>query len=153
MDVKYMERALELAKEAFDSDEVPVGCVIVLNDEIIGYGRNSRETDQKTFAHAEMIAIEMANIKVGSWRLEDAEMYITLEPCIMCAGAIIQARIKNLYIGCTESKSGAFGSICNIGKLEGLNHYPNVYDGIMHEESRVLLKSFFKQKRHKNKQK
>ncbi len=149
MDLKYMEIALELAKKAYEEQEVPVGCVIVLNDEIIGYGYNRREQQQSSLAHAEILAIKMANEKIGSWRLEDASIYVTLEPCIMCSGAIVQSRIKNVYFGASEPKGGGFGSVINIVEVKGLNHYPNVERGILAKESSELLKSFFKAKRQK----
>lgn len=138
----YMRQALELAREAALAGEVPVGCVIVRGDEIVGRGRNRREERQAAASHAEMEAIAQANRALGSWRLEDCELYVTLEPCPMCAGAIINARISELYFGARESKSGCCGSILNLF-CEPFNHHPRVYGGLLEAECRGLLEEFF----------
>lgn len=142
----FMQEALKEAKKAFLKKEVPVGCIIVLNDKIIARAHNQRETLNSTLAHAELIAIEKANKSINSWRLEDCEIYVTLEPCAMCAGAIIQARIKHLYFGATDNKSGAFGGSFQILDNE-FNHQLKVTKGISEEESKEMLKSFFKELR------
>lgn len=149
MNNKYMELAIELAKQAESEDEVPVGCVIVLNDEVIATGYNTREQDNHVLSHAEINAIKEANQKLDSWRLEDCELYVTLEPCIMCAGAITQARIKKVVYGASDPKGGAYGSVVDVSSLPKLNHYPEVVSGILKEESETLLKSYFKSKRKK----
>ena len=144
---KHMKAALKQAKIAFYEDEVPIGCVIVHNDKIIARGHNKKEKNQLVTSHAEIIAIEKANKKIGSWRLEECDIYVTLEPCAMCASAIQQARIRNVYFGAYEPKFGALGSLINLYNIEGFNHYPNVEGGLLQEESSRLLKDFFKQKR------
>lgn len=144
-----MELAMQLAKQAESEDEVPVGCVIVLNDEVIATGYNTREKDNHVLSHAEVNAIKEANQKLSSWRLEDCELYVTLEPCIMCAGAITQARIKKVYYGASDPKGGAYGSVVDVSLLPKLNHYPEVTGGILKVESETLLKSYFKSKRKK----
>ena len=142
----YMRLALEEAKKAYSKDEVPVGAIIVYNNEIIGYGHNLKETSQDVTSHAEIMAIKQAQKHLKTWRLEDCDMYVTLEPCVMCAGAIIQSRIKNLYIGARDSKGGASGSVINVFN-EPWNHQVNLEFGIMEEESSELLKKFFKKLR------
>lgn len=144
---EYMKRAIELATIALNNDEVPVGCVIVLNDEIIGEGYNVREQQQTIFTHAENIAINEANKKLNSWRLEDCDLYVTLEPCLMCAGAISQARIKNVYFGAMDIKAGAYGSVIDVSQIRSLNHHTTVYGGLLKEECQQLLKLYFKGKR------
>lgn len=140
---KFMELALEEAKKAFQIGEVPVGAVIVLDGEVIGKGHNLKELIQDATMHAEINAIRQASKHLGSWRLENADMYVTLEPCPMCTGAIIQARIKNLYIATEDPKGGASGSVINVFS-NPWNHQVNVEFGIMKEESSKLLKDFFK---------
>ena len=142
----YMRLALEEAKKAYSKDEVPVGAIIVYNNEIIGYGHNLKETSQDVTSHAEIMAIKQAQEHLKIWRLEDCDMYVTLEPCVMCAGAIIQSRIKNLYIGAKDPKGGASGSVINVFN-EPWNHQVNLEFGIMEEESSELLKKFFKKLR------
>lgn len=143
---KYMSLALEEAQKAYQIGEVPIGAVVVLNEEVIGRGHNLKELLQDSTLHAEIIAIKEASQKLGTWRLENCDMYVTLEPCPMCAGAIIQARIKNLYIATADPKGGACGSIVNLF-LEPWNHKVNVEFGIMKEESSQLLRDFFKELR------
>ncbi|MBR4869767.1 MAG: nucleoside deaminase [Oscillospiraceae bacterium] len=146
MDEKYMREALSLAREAADAGEVPVGCVIVRGGEIIGRGRNRREEKQETFSHAEMEAILEANRILGSWRLEDCELYVTLEPCPMCAGAIINARIPKVYYGARDEAMGACGGVLNLF-MENFPHRPALVGGIMSEECRNILSEFFKKMR------
>ena len=146
---KYMEAALAEAKKAYLIDEVPVGAVIVYNDKIIARGHNTRETKQSVLGHAEINAIKKASKKIGSWRLEDCDMYVTLEPCSMCSGAIIQSRIKNLYFGAFDPKTGACGSVLNLFE-HNFNHKVNVVSGIMEEECSRIIKEFFRELRQKN---
>lgn len=143
---KYMQIAFEEAKKAYNLNEVPVGAIIVLNGEVIGKGHNLRESNQDALAHAEIMAIKEAQQHLNSWRLEDAVMYVTLEPCAMCAGAIIQSRIKKIYIGAKDPKSGAAGSIINLFD-NPWNHQVELEFGIMEVESSKLLKEFFKKLR------
>ena len=146
---KYMKAALAEAKKAYLIDEVPVGAVIVYNDKIIARGHNTRETKQSVLGHAEINAIKKASKKIGSWRLEDCDMYVTLEPCSMCSGAIIQSRIKNLYFGAFDPKTGACGSVLNLFE-HNFNHKVNVVSGIMEEECSRIIKEFFRELRQKN---
>ncbi len=146
---KYMKEAYKLAQKAQNEGEVPVGAVIVYEDKIIARGYNRRKKDETTDSHAEMVAIKKANKKIGSWRLEDCDIYVTLEPCPMCAGAIVQARIRSVYYGAKDTKAGAFGSVFDITKIEGLNHYPTVEGGIMEEECGTILTEFFRNLRGK----
>ena len=146
MDEKYMREALTLAHEAAAAGEVPVGCVIVCKGEIVGRGRNRREEKQETFSHAEMEAILEANRTLGSWRLEDCELYVTLEPGPMCAGAIINARIPKVYYGARDEAMGACGGVLNLF-MENFPHRPALVGGIMAEECRSVLSEFFKKMR------
>ncbi len=146
MDEKYMREALSLAREAAEAGEVPVGCVIVREGEIIGRGRNRREEKQATFSHAEMEAILEANRTLGSWRLEDCQLYVTLEPCPMCAGAIINARIPKVYYGARDDAMGACGGVLNLF-MENFPHRPALVGGILSEECRSVLSEFFKKMR------
>ena len=139
----YMRRALELAREAAVEGEVPVGCVIVRDGVIIGEGRNRREEKQAVFSHAEMEAMAQANAVLGSWRLEECTLYVTLEPCPMCAGAIINARIPRVVYAAGDIKCGACGGVCSLFDM-AFNHHPKVEKGIREEESSALLRSFFK---------
>lgn len=141
-DLVYMDAALELAREAAREGEVPVGCVIVRGDQIVGRGRNRREKDKTALGHAEIEAIAQACQTLGGWRLWECTMYVTLEPCPMCAGAIVNARIPRVVFGATDSKSGACGSVCNLFSME-FNHHPQVESGIREEECAQLLKDFF----------
>ena len=142
-DQKFMAMALELAKEAFDAGEVPVGCVVVRDGQVVGTGRNRREQDKNALCHAEIEAINEACRKLGGWRLWECTLYVTLEPCPMCAGAIINARIPRVVYGASDAKCGATGSVCNLFSLE-FNHHPQVESGILEEECSNLLTEFFK---------
>ena len=144
MDEQYfMEQALSLAEEAAKDGEVPVGCVIVRRGEIVGRGRNRRETAKTALGHAEIEAIAEANKNLGGWRLWECEMYVTLEPCPMCAGAIINARIPRVVVGAKDEKGGACGSVCDLFSME-FNHHPKVEYGLLERESKELLIAFFK---------
>lgn len=144
-----MKLALKEAYKAKQKDEVPVGAVIVKQGKVIARGYNQRNSKQNATAHAEHIAIEKACKKLGSWRLEDCELYVTLEPCPMCAGAIIQARVPKVYYGAYDPKGGCFGSCINFNEIKGFNHYPEVVGGILEEDCASLLSKFFKEKRKK----
>ncbi len=148
---KFMKAAIVQAKKAYALGEVPIGCVIVKDNQIIARGYNRRSIDHNTLAHAEMIAIKKACKKLGDWRLEDCTMYITLEPCPMCAGAIVQARIKNIVIGATNAKAGCAGSILDLMHIQRFNHQVDtlLLDGEIHEECVELLKNFFRELRQK----
>ena len=149
-DEKYMREALRLAKKAYAYGDVPIGCVIVYEGRIIARGYNRRNKDKTTLAHAEILAIKKASKVIGDWRLEECTMYVTLEPCQMCAGAIIQARIPKVVIGCMNPKAGCAGSVINILEMDGFNHKAEVERGVLEEECSVLLKSFFTELREKN---
>ncbi len=140
----FMQKALEEAKKAYNEGEVPIGCVIVKDDEIIGKGYNRRAKFNCTTAHAEMIAIKNACENLLDWRLEDCTIYTTVEPCVMCSGAIIQARAKRLVYGTANEKFGAAGSITNLFEIDGFNHKVEVTKGIMQEECSFIMKHFFK---------
>ena len=142
----YMREALALAREALAAGEVPVGCVIVWDGEISGRGRNRREEDGDALAHAELDAIRMACQAVGGWRLHRATLYVTLEPCPMCAGGIINARVAEVRYGAKDEKAGACGSVLNLFE-ERFNHKPRLYGGLLEQESRALLQEFFSQLR------
>jgi len=149
----YMNEALKQAKKAYSIGEVPIGCVIVYDGEIIGRGYNRRNTDKSVFCHAEIAAMKKATKKIGDWRLEECTLYVTLEPCQMCAGAIVQARIPNVVIGCMNGKAGCAGSVLNILENDNFNHQCNVTRGVMEEETSSILKKFFLELRIKNKMK
>ena len=142
-DLKFMDEALALAKEAAAEGEVPVGCVIVRNGCVVGRGRNRRETAKTALGHAEIEAIYDANRNLGGWRLWDCTLYVTLEPCPMCAGAIVNARIPRVVFGAGDAKCGACGSVCDIFSME-FNHHPTVTRGIREEEAAALLAEFFR---------
>lgn len=142
MDKKFMEKALSLAKTAFDLGEVPVGAVIVKDGEIIGTGYNMRETKQNALSHAEIEAINQACNTLGSWRLDGCEMYVTLEPCPMCTGAIINSRIKTVIFGAFDSKMGSMDSVINLCDYP-YNHKVEIYAGIMEDECKKILTDFF----------
>ena len=142
MDELFMKEALALAREAFEDGEVPVGCVIVRGDEIVGRGRNRREQGKSALAHAEVEAIAEACARLGGWRLWECTLYVTLEPCPMCAGAIINARIRRVVYGASDKKCGATGSVCNLFSM-AFNHHPTVEMGILEEECAALLSEFF----------
>ena len=139
----YMEKALSLAAEAAAEGEVPVGCVIVRNGEIVAQGRNCRETEKSALGHAEIQAIDAACKALGGWRLWDCTLYVTLEPCCMCAGAIINARIPRVVFGAMDEKYGACGSVCDLFSMN-FNHKPQVTAGVMEEESKALMEEFFR---------
>ena len=141
-DLYFMDQALELAKEAAAEGEVPVGCVIVRNGEIVGRGRNRRETAKTALGHAEIEAIAEANRNLGGWRLWECTLYVTLEPCPMCAGAIVNARIPRVVYGASDSKCGACGSVCDLFNMD-FNHHPKVEMGIREEEAAALMTEFF----------
>ena len=142
----YMRQALALAKEAAEAGEVPVGCVIVHEGRVIGRGRNRREEKQAVSSHAEMEAMAEANAALGSWRLEDCTLYVTLEPCPMCAGAIINARIPRVYYGARDREMGACGGVLNLF-MENFPHHPALVGGILADECRAVLSEFFKRLR------
>ena len=150
--IKYMKEALKQAKKAYALGEVPIGCVIVYEDKIISRGYNRRNTDKNTLAHAEITAINRASKKMGDWRLEDCTLYVTLEPCQMCSGAIVQSRITNVVMGCMNPKAGCGGSILNILEMPEFNHQVNVTRGVMEEECSQILQDFFKELRVRNKE-
>ena len=150
---KYMKEAMKQARKAYKLGEVPIGCVIVYEGKIIGRGYNRRNTDKNTLAHAEITAIKKASKIIGDWRLEDCDLYVTLEPCQMCSGAIVQARIPNVYIGCMNPKAGCAGSILNILEMPQFNHQVNVVRGILEQECSEMLKQFFVELRKRNKEK
>ena len=143
MDLKYMELAYKEALKAYDKKEIPVGCVIVKDDVVIAKAHNLREINNLVTSHAEILAITKANKKLNSWRLDECDIYVTLEPCAMCSGAIIQARIKNLYFGAYDLKSGACGSVLNLFDYK-FNHEVNVVGGVLEEKCSKLISSFFK---------
>ena len=148
-DKKFMKSALKEAQKAYIKDEVPVGAVIVRNGKIIARGHNQKEAKADTTKHAEIIAIQKASSKLKSWRLENCTMYVTLEPCTMCIGAIIGARIKRLVFGTMDEKTGACGSVLNIPKDYHFNHIVEVEQNIMEKECKDILQNFFKNLREK----
>ena len=152
-DEKYMKEAIRQAKKAYALEEVPIGCVIVYEGKIIGRGYNRRTKDKNPLAHAEMIAMKKASKKMNDWRLENCTMYVTLEPCQMCAGAIVQARIKKVVMGCMNPKAGCAGSILNLLNIEQFNHQVEQETGVLGEECSSLMKQFFKELREKQKEK
>lgn len=145
-----MKAAIRQAKKAMELGEVPIGCVIVYDGKIIGRGYNRRNTDKNTLAHAEISAIKKASKKMGDWRLEDCTLYVTLEPCQMCAGAIVQARISKVVMGCMNPKAGCAGSVLNILNMPEFNHQVEATRGVLEEECSSLLKTFFKDLRIRN---
>ena len=148
---KYMREALKQAKKAYALGEVPIGCVIVYQDKIIGRGYNRRKTDKNTLSHAEITAIRKASKYMGDWRLEECTLYVTLEPCQMCAGAIVQARIPEVVMGCMNPKAGCAGSILNILDMPEFNHQVKITSGVLQEECSNMLKTFFSELRVRNK--
>lgn len=146
---KYMKEAIKQAKKAAAIGEVPIGCVIVYDGKIIGRGYNRRKVDKNTLSHAELVAIKKASKYMDDWRLEDCDMYVTLEPCQMCSGAIVQARMKRVYIGCMNPKAGCAGSIFNLLQVPEFNHQVEITKGILEEECSKILKDFFKDLREK----
>ena len=151
-DEKYMKAALREAKKAYKLDEVPIGCVIVQNNKIIARGYNRRNTDKNTLAHAEISAIRKASKKTGDWRLEDCTMYVTLEPCQMCAGAIVQSRLGKVVIGSMNPKAGCAGSVINLLQMKQFNHQVEMVTGVLDEECSTMLSGFFQELREKKKQ-
>lgn len=149
-DARYMRAALQQAKKALALGEVPIGCVIVHDDMIVGRGYNRRNTDKSTLSHAEISAIKKASRVLGDWRLEGCTLYCTLEPCQMCAGAIVQARIDRVVIGAQSPKSGCGGTLLNILQNEDFNHQVAVTNGVLEEESQALLQQFFQELRQRN---
>lgn len=150
-DMKYMRAAIREAKKAYALGEVPIGCVLVYQDKIIGRGYNRRNTDKSTLAHAEITAIRKASKKMGDWRLEDCTLYVTLEPCQMCAGAIVQARIKRVVMACMNPKAGCAGSILNVLDMPEFNHQVETTKGVLEEECSMMLSNFFKELRIRHK--
>lgn len=147
MDNPYMREALIEAQKAYNIDEVPIGAVIVYKDQIIGRGYNRKEQKKQATSHAEIEAIQNAEEYLGTWNLSNCDLYVTLEPCPMCAGAIQQARIRTVYYGAIDSKGGAIESIVRLYNHKGFNHYPVTYGGILEEECSNILQEFFKSKR------
>lgn len=150
-DESFMKQAVKQAKNAYDKLETPIGCVIVHEDKIIARGYNKRNMKKNTLAHAEILAINKASKVLGDWRLEDCTMYVTLEPCPMCAGAIVQARIPRVVIGSMNPKAGCAGSVLNLLQQDGLNHQVEVTKGVLAEECSGLMTSFFRELRKKKK--
>lgn len=151
-DERYMREAMRQAKKAYALGEVPIGCVIVHEGKIIGRGYNRRNTDKNTLAHAEITAIKRASKAIGDWRLEECTLYVTLEPCQMCAGAIVQARIPKVVMACMNPKAGCAGSILNILENPSFNHQVEVVKGVLGEPCSCMLKEFFVELRKRNKQ-
>ena len=147
LDEKYMKEAIKQAKKAYALDEVPIGCVIVQNNKIIARGYNRRNTDKNTLAHAEITAIKKASKKTGDWRLEDCTMYVTLEPCQMCAGAIVQSRLSRVVIASMNPKAGCAGSVINLLQMKQFNHQVEMTTGILNDECSTMLSNFFKELR------
>lgn len=145
--IRFMKEALKEAKKAELLDEVPIGCVIVKDDKVIARGHNVRESQQNPTGHAEIIAIQKASKKLDSWRLENCDIYVTLEPCIMCSGAIIQSRIRHIYFGAFDPKGGALGSSIDVLKANNINHHPEVTSGVLQEECSSIISNYFKSKR------
>lgn len=146
-DEKYMKEALRQAKKAYKMGESPIGCVIVYEGRIIARGYNRRNTDKSTLSHAEILAIRKAARVVGDWRLEGCTMYVTLEPCQMCAGAIVQARIDRVVMGCRNAKAGCAGSVINLLQMEQFNHQVELTEGVLKEECSALMSGFFRELR------
>ena len=152
-DMRYMKEAIRQAKKAAALGDVPIGCVIVYQDKIIGRGYNRRMADKTVLAHAEILAMKKACKKMGDWRLEDCTMYVTLEPCPMCAGAIVQARIPRVVIGCMNPKAGCAGSVLNLLDVQAFNHQAEVKTKVLEEECSLMMKQFFRELRAKQKMK
>ena len=150
-DQKYMKAAMKEAKKAYNLNEVPIGCVIVREGKIIARGYNRRNTDKNTLAHAELTAIKKASKKCGDWRLEDCTMYVTLEPCQMCAGAIVQSRMQKVVIAAMNPKAGCAGSVLNLLQMPSFNHQVEIVTGVLEEECSAMLSSFFAELREKKK--
>lgn len=151
LDEKYMKEALRQAKKAYKLDETPIGCVIVCEGKIIGRGYNRRNTDKSPLAHAEISAIRKASRKLGDWRLEGCTLYVTLEPCQMCAGAIIQSRVTRVVVGCMNPKAGCAGSVLNLLDVKAFNHQAELTTGVLEEECSALMTGFFRELRERKK--
>ena len=151
LDEKYMREALKQAKKAYSLNETPIGCVIVYDEKIIARGYNRRNTDKNTLAHAEIAVIKKASKKLGDWRLEGCTMYVTLEPCQMCAGAIVQSRMTRVVIGCMNPKAGCAGSVLNLLQMDKFNHQVEVESGVLGEECSQMMSGFFRELREKKK--
>lgn len=147
IDEKYMKEAIRQAGKAYAIGEVPIGCVIVYKDKIIGRGYNRRMADKNTLSHAELIAIRKASRKMDDWRLEECTMYVTLEPCQMCSGAIVQSRMSRVVVGCMNPKAGCAGSILNLLQMKEFNHQAELTTGVLEEECSQMMKDFFKELR------
>lgn len=152
-DKRYMKMAIEEAKKAREIQEVPIGAVIVIDDKVISRAHNLRETEQRSIAHAELLAIDQACQKLGTWRLEDATLYVTLEPCPMCAGAIMLSRVKRVVYGAKDPKGGCAGTLMNLLEEERFNHQSEVVGGVLEEECGSMLSDFFRELRRKKKEK
>ena len=152
-DEKYMKEAIRQAKKAYALEEVPIGCVIVYQDKIIGRAYTRRTIDKNPLAHAELTAIRRASKKLNDWRLEECTLYVTLEPCQMCSGAIVQARIKRVVVGCMNPKAGCAGSILNLLDMKEFNHQVELTTGVLEEQCSGMMKQFFKELRQKQKDK
>ena len=150
-DEKYMKEAVRQAKKAYALGETPIGCVIVYQDKIIGRGYNRRTIDKNTLAHAELTAIRKASRKMGDWRLEGCTLYVTLEPCQMCSGAIVQSRMTRVVVGCMNPKAGCAGSILNLLQMEEFNHQVELETGVLGEACSQMMKTFFKELRESKK--
>lgn len=148
-DERFMREAIRQARKAYVLDEVPIGCVIVYEGKMIARGYNRRNTDKNTLAHAELIAIRRASRKLGDWRLEGCTMYITLEPCQMCAGAIVQARVSRVVVGSMNPKAGCAGSVLNLLQMAQFNHQVELTTGVLEEECSTMLSGFFRELRQK----
>lgn len=151
LDEKYMREAIRQAEKAYKLDETPIGCVIVHNGKIIGRGYNRRNTDKSPLAHAEITAIRKASKKLGDWRLEECTLYVTLEPCQMCAGAIIQSRMTRVVVGCMNPKAGCAGSVLNLLDVKAFNHQAELTTGVLEEECSALMTGFFRELRERKK--
>ena len=152
MNEKWMKEAIQLAHQAQAQDEVPIGCVIVKDGKIIARGYNRRNTDKNTLSHAELNAIRKAGRVTGDWRLEGCTMYVTLEPCQMCAGALVQSRIDEVVIGCMNPKAGCAGSVMNLLQMEQFNHQVRIVRGVLEEECSGMLSGFFRKLRNQKKE-
>lgn len=150
-DERFMKEAIRQARKAYAIGEVPIGCVIIYEGRVIARGYNRRTIDKNTLAHAELLAIRKASRKLDDWRLEDCTMYVTLEPCQMCSGAIIQARIPKVVVGCMNPKAGCAGSILNLLDVPQFNHQAELVTGVLEEECSQMMKDFFKELREKKK--
>ncbi len=151
IDEKYMREAIRQAEKAYRLDETPIGCVIVHDGKIIGRGYNRRNTDKNPLAHAELSAIKKASRKLGDWRLEECTLYVTLEPCQMCAGAIVQSRVTRVVVGCMNPKAGCAGSVLNLLDVREFNHQAELTTGVLEQECSMMMKQFFKELRERKK--